>query len=209
MTAPFEPKLSVLPPEQRALWPRLTEVPDWFTLCGGTAIALHLGHRESLDFDFFADRPLDPDRLLGSVSLLDGAMTIRKEENTLSCLIGDADRPVQVSFFGVPRLRLTAPPLIAESNGIGIATLRDLAGMKAAVVQKRAEPKDYFDVDALMQAGIALEEALDVARLLYGDQFNPRITLKALTYFGEPRLAALPAALKARLRKAVRAVRLP
>jgi hypothetical protein len=209
MSAPFEPKLSVLPPEQRALWPRLSEVPAWFTLCGGTAIALHLGHRESLDFDFFADRPLDPDRLLGSLSLLDGAMTIRKEENTLSCLIGDADRPVQVSFFGVPRLRLTAPPLIAESNGIGIATLRDLAGMKAAVVQKRAEPKDYFDVDALMQAGIALEEALDVATLLYGDQFNPRITLKALTYFGEQRLAALPAALKARLRKAVRAVRLP
>jgi hypothetical protein len=209
MTAPFVPKLDVLPAEQRALWPRLAEVPGWFTLCGGTAIGLHLGHRESLDFDFFGDRPFDPDRLLGSLSFLDGARTIQKEENTLSCLIGDAGRPVQVSFFGVPRLRLTAPPLIADGNGIGIATLRDLAGMKAAVVQKRAEPKDYFDIDALIQAGIMLEDALKVAALLYGDQFNPRITLKALTYFGEPRLASLPAALKARLRKAVCAVRLP
>jgi hypothetical protein len=205
----FAPKLDALPPEQRRLWPLLAEVPGWFTLRGGTAIALHLGHRASVDFDFFGDRHFDPDRLLGGLSLLDGARTLRKEENTLSCLLGDADRPMQVSFFGLPRLRLTAPPLIAEGNGIGIATLRDLAGMKAAVVQKRAEPKDYFDVDALIQAGLALEEALDVAALLYGDQFNPRITLKALTYFGEPRLASLPPALKARLRNAVRGVRLP
>ena len=63
MPSPFLPRLDILPPAQRRLWDELTEVPPEFVLYGGTAIALHLGHRQSVDFDFFGIQPLDPTAL--------------------------------------------------------------------------------------------------------------------------------------------------
>src|SRR5476649_2049253 len=58
LTADFAPRLDILPPPQRRLWDELTAVPGEFVLYGGTALALHLGHRESLDFDFLATNHL-------------------------------------------------------------------------------------------------------------------------------------------------------
>jgi hypothetical protein len=59
------PRLDVLPSAQRQLWPQLATVTDAaFVLYGGTAIALHLGHRESVDFDFFTDQTFQPEDLL-------------------------------------------------------------------------------------------------------------------------------------------------
>ena len=48
----FQPRLDILPASQRTLWPELDATPDHFTLYGGTALALRLGHRQSVDFDF-------------------------------------------------------------------------------------------------------------------------------------------------------------
>lgn len=56
----FKPRLDVLPEAQRRLWLQLAQTPRLgFVLYGGTAIALRLGHRPSIDFDFFTDKPLD------------------------------------------------------------------------------------------------------------------------------------------------------
>jgi hypothetical protein len=85
-----------------------------------------------------------------------------------------------------------------------VASLGDLAGTKLAVIQKRAEAKDYIDVDALLTAGIDLLAALAAGRIVYGRAFNPVVALKALSYFDD--VATLPAAVKARLRAAVAAV---
>ena len=60
MTDDFLPRLDILPNPQRRLWDELAAVPVEFALYGGTAIALHLGHRHSVDFDFFGNRPFDP-----------------------------------------------------------------------------------------------------------------------------------------------------
>jgi Nucleotidyl transferase AbiEii toxin, Type IV TA system len=54
MSNVFNPRLDILPDVQQRLWPELAQTPDNFTLYGGTAIALRLGHRQSVDFDFFA-----------------------------------------------------------------------------------------------------------------------------------------------------------
>src|SRR5579862_8055060 len=102
----FSPRLDILREAQRRLWGELSAVPHEFTLYGGTALALHLGHR--------------------------GA-------------------PVKVSFFGVPKLPRLAPPVKARDNGLKIASLLDLAGTKASVLQVRAEAKDYIDMDALIR----------------------------------------------------------
>ena len=81
----FTPKLQTLPPAQRALWLELRDTPPEFVLYGGTAIALHLGHRESVDFDFFARREFNPSDLYGRVPFLVGAQVLQQEKNTLTC----------------------------------------------------------------------------------------------------------------------------
>ena len=59
----FSPRLDILPDEQRTLWPELARVPKSLVLYGGTAVAIRLGHRTSVDFDFFSSEPLDFDEL--------------------------------------------------------------------------------------------------------------------------------------------------
>ena len=208
MATEFEPRLSILPEQQRRLWPELSDVPSAFVLCGGTAIALHLGHRASHDFDFLAAEEFDPDTLYGQVPFLRDSSTIQKSSSTLTCVV-ERSGPVQVSFFGVPTIRLINPPLVAPDNGVQIASLVDLSGMKAAVVQKRAEAKDYLDLDAIIHRGaIDLSTALAAARALYGTAFNPELTLKSLCYFGDGNLNTLPQATQDRLVAAVRSVNL-
>ncbi len=208
MAAPFEPNLSILPDEQRRLWPELRDVPQTFVLCGGTAIALQLGHRTSRDFDFVAFGTFDPDELFSRLPLLAGSEAIQKSANTLSCIV-KRDAPVQLSFFGTPGLRLLNPPLIASDNHVRIASLLDLSAMKAAVVQKRAEARDYIDLDAIVQqGGVDLPTALAAARALYGPAYNPELTLKSLSFFGDGNLANLPPNVQNRLEQAVRSVNL-
>jgi hypothetical protein len=57
------PNLDTLPSSQRSLWPELGGTPETFTLYGGTALALRLAHRTSVDFDFFSNASFDPDEL--------------------------------------------------------------------------------------------------------------------------------------------------
>jgi len=115
---------------------------------------------------------------------------------------------VIVSFFGVPTLQRVAAPLIAHDNRLRIASLLDLAGMKAAVVQQRAEAKDYIDLHALLESGIGLPAALAAASVIYGERFNPQLTLKALSFFGDGDLPSLPASVQERIISAVRSVNL-
>jgi hypothetical protein len=199
----FVPRLEILPAAQRALWTELAEIPREFVLCGGTAIAVHLGHRQSIDFDFFASHSFDPAQLYSSVPLLNGSTVLRQAANTLTCRV-ERGAAVVVSFFGVPSLRRVAAPLIAEDNRILVASLVDLAGMKAAVVQQRAEAKDYTDLHALLVAGIDLPTAIAAATIIYGERFNPQLTLKALSFFGDGDLPSLPVGVQERIIAAVK-----
>ncbi|WP_040620587.1 nucleotidyl transferase AbiEii/AbiGii toxin family protein [Rhodovulum sp. PH10] len=206
MPSTFTPRLDILPAPQRRLWDELAQTPPEFVLYGGTALALQLGHRDSVDFDFFGNRPLDPNALTLAIPFLAGATVTQREPNTLSCTV-DRGGPVKLSFFGVPALPRLRPPLIAADTGLRIAALLDLAGAKARVVQMRAEAKDYLDLAALLEdSRIGLPTALAAASAMYGAEFNPQITLKALTYFDEGDLRKLPQAVKDRLASAVRAV---
>ena len=202
----FLPRVEILPPAQKRLWTELSAVPDEFVLYGGTALALHLGHRQSVDFDFFGSRPLNVPALESGIAFLTGARILQREANTLSALI-DRGGPVKVSFFGVPKLPRLAPPHVAQDNRLQVASLLDLAGTKASVLQLRAEAKDYIDIDALLRSGqVDLPTALSAACALYGAAFNPEITLKALSYFDDGNLRDLPDAMKLRLVTAAREV---
>src|SRR5262249_32106131 len=92
-------------------------------------------------------------------------------------------------------------------NGLKVASLVDLAGTKAHVVQARAEAKDYIDIDALIRvANVDLPTSLAAAQTIFGPDFNPQITLKALSFFDEGDLRRLPQDMKSRLAAAARDV---
>lgn len=199
MPATFTPHLEILPPSQRRLWDELAEVPEAFVLYGGTAVALHLGHRQSVDFDFFGNQPLDPNALAPSIPFLDGAVVTQRQPNTFSCTVNRGGT-IKLSFFGVPGIRRLELPLVAPDNGLRVASLLDLAGTKMSVVQMRAEAKDYIDIAAILADGrVSLPMGLAAGRAIYGSSFNPQSTLKALSYFEDGNLRRLPDETKERL----------
>ncbi len=100
MTARFVPRMEILPPAQQHLWPALRGMAEHgFVLYGGTAIALQLGHRASVDFDFFANRPLDKETLRVSCPCLATATVLQDGANAWTLLVGDT------SASAVSRLR--------------------------------------------------------------------------------------------------------
>jgi hypothetical protein len=109
-----------------------------------------------------------------------------------------------VSFFGSLGLGQVAFREKVPDMSLHVASLLDIAGTKAAVVQKRAEVKDYIDIDAILQLGIDLPTVLAAGAVVYGRKFNPLITLKALGYFED--VPTLPEKVRARLKRAVEAV---
>ena len=199
----FQPRLDILAPPQRALWPELDATPDHFTLYGGTALALRLGHRQSLDFYFFSRQAFDPGALAREIPYLIGAEQVQVVSHTLTCRV-ERSGPVLVSFSGNLTLGEAEPREIAEGSKVHVASLIDIAGTKAAVEQQRAQPRDYLDVDALICHGIDLPHVLAAGAVVYGRSFNPLVTLKALGYFDD--VPALPIEVQERLQAAVETV---
>ncbi|MGL4487898.1 MAG: nucleotidyl transferase AbiEii/AbiGii toxin family protein [Rhizobiaceae bacterium] len=202
----FSPQLHILPSSQRTLWDELSSTPDTMTLYGGTAIALRLGHRNSVDFDFFSELPFTPSKLLEEIPYLKNAVVLQSAANTLTARV-ERDGPVQLSYFGNIRMgQIHAPDYAAEGH-IKIASLIDLAATKVAVATQRAELKDYLDIHALLTTGaIPLPDMLSAAAILYGPQFNALIALKAISYHDDANLADLPQTIRLDLIKAVRSV---
>jgi len=197
----FLPHLDTLPLPQKRLWPSLGQVPKHFVLYGGTAIALRLGHRTSVDFDFFTSESFAPDKLLGSLPLLAAAKVLQNVSQTLTVAL-DLGGTVKLSFFGGLRLGRVGEPEETSDGVLAVASLLDLAGTKAAVVTQRAEAKDYIDIMAILDGGVPLARAMAAARAIYGEQYNPIMTLKSLTYFEDGDLHKLTSAQKSKLAKA-------
>jgi hypothetical protein len=92
MSGAFKPCLHMLPPAQQRLWPELGRTAELgFALYGGTAIALHLGHRFSVDFDFFSEKPLDRDAIQAAFRFMPQSTVLQDERNTVSVLVGYAE----------------------------------------------------------------------------------------------------------------------
>ncbi len=194
----LQPRLEILPAAQRALWPRLVQVPRHFVLYGGTALALRLGHRASLDFDFFTSESVRPNELLTQLEFLKDAKVLQTASHTLTVAV-DCGSPVKVSFFGGLRLGRVGEPDRTPDGVLSVASLLDLAGTKAAVIYQRAESKDYLDLLAILDSGISLSLAMAAARAIYGEQYNPMLTVKSLSYFGDGDLSKLTETQKAQL----------
>lgn len=135
-----------------------------FYLGGGTAVAAHLGHRRSIDFDWFTPSPdLDPQRLAGDLRAR--GLDFETENIGHGALHGRVGG-VSVTFlrYRYPLLGDLAPWTEYRCN---IASLDDLVCTKLAAATQRGAKKDFYDVVAICSEHIPLAEALDLYRRKY------------------------------------------
>ena len=195
----FSPRLDALPPAQRALWPELAAVPRRYILYGGTALALRLSHRPSVDFDFFAHDHLDHRELETAVPFVRDAAVLDQGPDTRTILVTSTGGNVKVSFSGGIAFGRVGEPEVTDDEVLRAASLLDLAGTKVKALLQRVETKDYRDIAALLEQGVKLEDILGSARALFGKAFNPLIAQKTLCYFKGGDLDALEADVRNRL----------
>jgi hypothetical protein len=178
----FEPKIDVLPAAQQEIWPLLISAPELsFVLYGGTAVALQLGHRISVDFDFFSAAPLHKMEIEAAFPFMGGAQTIQEDENTLVVIATMPSGPVKVSFFGGIAIGRINDPLRTDDSTLLVASMEDLLATKLKAILDRAEAKDYRDISAMLTAGVSLERALGGFSKMYGK--DPGLPLRAIGFF--------------------------
>lgn len=204
MSATFTPTFAKLPAAQQRLWPELRpSVELGFVLYGGTAISLQIGHRRSVDFDFFTEKPLDKPALRRRFTFMRSAAVLQDAQDTL-VVLSSGRAGVKLSFFGALPFGRVGDPRLTDDGVLRVASLEDLLAHKLKVILQRSEKKDYEDIAAMLRAGGSLAHGLAAARLFYGSAFQPAESLKALVYFGDGDLAALQARDRNELIAAVR-----
>jgi hypothetical protein len=171
-----EPIRDVLPADTAMAWELLAPViPAAAYLAGGTAIAVHLGHRVSHDLDFFYHHnAVDLDRLTHTIDTVGPFAVTMRAPGTLNALFFRTKIQVLHADEVAPQ-RLLAEPI--EIAGLRVAELDDLLAMKLKVVGDRGELRDYFDVMTIEQrAGRSVEEGLQ----LFLARFQPQYPQDAL-----------------------------
>ena len=198
----MSPKLSALPAAQRTLWPELAQVPKHFVLYGGTAVALHYGHRASVDFDFFTSEPVNPDELMRSLPFLRGGKPVQVSANTLDVEV-TRGAAIKIQFLGGLPYRRVREPQLTDDKVAQVASPLDLLATKLRTIWQRSQAKDFLDIDELLRQGVGLKNGLGAAYAVFGGEFNSHISLRALGYFDDGDLPSLPQPVKDRLVKAV------
>jgi hypothetical protein len=172
--------LEVLPGEQIAALRRLAPAvtPMGWYLAGGTAIAMQLGHRHSIDFDWFTNGRLQ-DPLLLAATLREIGINFVTRHYERGTLHGTVDN-VRTSFIEY-HYHLLHPLLECLQLGCSLASLFDLACMKLSAVAQRGSRKDFIDIYALLKNGFNLKEMFemyqekyeitDISHLYYGLTF--------------------------------------
>ena len=170
----------ILDSTRRRLLPQIAEVGNGFYLAGGTALALHLGHRDSVDFDFFFTGDIDTSKLYEKCEAIfvgEKLLKTQEEKNTLSLTIAEE---VRLSFFGYHYPLIDAPVI---SNQLPLATPLDIGAMKLSAITGRSTLKDYVDLYFILQT-ITLPELLEVAAEKF-PTLDQNLILKSLVYFAD------------------------
>jgi len=169
---------NILDKERQEILPLLAKLPAGFYLAGGTALALQIGHRDSVDFDFFIDQDIDTNVLfeeLREVFQDHELLKTQEEKNTLSVII---DGSIKLSFMTFKYSLLS--PLIKEQY-INIASKEDIACMKLSAITSRATQKDYIDIFFLLKE-FSLSELLTLTKQKF-PSLDENVVLKSLVFF--------------------------
>jgi hypothetical protein len=162
-----------------------------FYLAGGTAVALHLGHRRSRDLDLFRSKDFLPQDLLTVLRDTGELEVLQEAAGTLTVML----RGVPVSFFryDYPLLR----PLRETPWGLLLAEPEDIAAMKLAALAGRGSRKDFVDLYFYAREVEPLEVAFRRFReKLSGVNVDPYHLLRSLTFFDDAEPEAMPELLR-------------
>lgn len=176
----------ILDKKRRDVLPLLKSFKDYFYLAGGTALALQIGHRDSVDFDFFTKNKIDTQNLFTKIKEIFSKNTVLKtqeEKNTLSVLIDDN---IKLSFFTYEYDLLL--DLHLEEN-LNLASVEDIACMKLSAILSRATNKDYIDLYYIFQSK-SFEKILKLAEKKFPD-IDVNLILKSLVYFEDVEMEAI------------------
>jgi hypothetical protein len=163
-----------------------------FVLYGGTAVALCLGHRVSLDFDFFRAAPLDKDALHSALPLVSEGSILQDSVDTLAVSVMTGSGAVKLSFFASIRFGRIGDPLQTADGVMLVASIDDLMATKLKAILDRAEARDYRDIAAMLRHGASLERGLGGFQTMFKGE--PATVLRALGWFKDGDLPSLSSA---------------
>lgn len=166
----------ILTKEQIKLLPIVKSFSKDFGLVGGTAIALYIGHRESIDFDLFTLKDFENYKIRKKLRRLGKIGRVIKDELDNYTLIIDS---VQFTFFHYPfKINFSE-----NCEGIKLPNLLTLAAMKAYALGRRAKWKDYVDLYFIIKKYHSIEKINQAAKKIFGNEFNEKIFRMQITYF--------------------------
>jgi hypothetical protein len=172
--------LNILNNQQKKLLKLLHNFSNTFYLAGGTAIALQIGHRKSIDFDLFTANELQPEIILNHIKrigyYIEYIFTQSIDELTL--LVNN----VKITFLSYP-FKILTPIMLA--NLIKMPDLVTLASMKAYALGKRNKWKDYVDLYFLFKYHVTFDDVIDKAHSIFGKSFNQKLFREQLCYFDD------------------------
>jgi hypothetical protein len=168
----------VLTEEQKKLLPLIGTFSDKFGLVGGTAIALQIGHRRSVDFDLFTQENFDADTIREEIRKVAKIETVFVENpNELTIAVDK----VKMTFYKYPFEILFSDSF---ENVIKIPDLLTLGAMKVFALGKRAKWKDYVDLYFIFNQ-FSFRQIADKARGLFAGEFNEKLLREELSYFSD------------------------
>lgn len=167
-------------------------IPTGVYLAGGTALALHLGHRRSVDLDFFSQEPIENENLLALLRQIGDIRVERNESGTFRGQLAGA----QISFIRYDYPLLDAP--IKPDFGPRVAGIRDIASMKLSAIMSRGSRRDFLDLYAVCQHGHGIEDVYRWFEQKYaGISYDPYHLAKSLVYFVDAEKEPMPEMLQA------------
>jgi hypothetical protein len=167
--------LEILSPEQKELLPIISQFKREYYLVGGTAIALHIGHRESIDFDLFKEKDIRKKVVFSKLKNIDYKVSF-SDYNQINMLSSG----VKITFFSFP---YNFPVNSELEKFIKMPDLLTLAAMKAFALGRRAKWKDYVDLYFILKFHFSFEEISNKAKMIFKDEFIEKQFIAQLGYF--------------------------
>lgn len=171
--------LDILDKNRQAVWTRLKAFSNNGYLAGGTALALQLNHRISVDFDIFLSQPIKT-AFFRKVRQIFGE-NIEPRINTEDLLLVKLENKIEVHFvnYWYKRLKETI-----ETDSIALASIKDIAADKAHTIGRRGMWRDYVDIFYILKKNIIdIQTLINLARQKFNGEFAGHLFLQQLTYF--------------------------
>lgn len=168
----------VLMADQIGLLPVLKLFRKEFYLVGGTAIALQLGHRRSIDFDMFTLKPFGSKRVLNVLTKAGKKAHVTRRVSEQLNLVIDG---VTLTFFEYPY----AVEAAVSDDVFRMPDLLSLAAMKAFALGRRSKWKDYVDLFFLLRDSFKLAEIERQAGTIFGDEFSAKLFRAQLSFHAD------------------------